>query len=137
MSGVRDRFAGLDSWRVDAIFAIAITVELQLQGWLRHGVTEQQRLVTAVASVLVAAPIAVRRARPGVALVFCRSVVAIQTLLNGEILIDSLTAPDSVVPELVLLVLCYSRRRLARFAPQPPHPDARPRPARRLRVHAR
>jgi signal transduction histidine kinase len=86
MRALRERVAGLDPTRVDAIFALAMIVELELEAWLSSSVPGSHRLATAVASVFFAAPIAVRRRMPSVALVFCVSVAAIQTLLGGEVL---------------------------------------------------
>jgi signal transduction histidine kinase len=102
MSVVRHRFAGLDRAFVDPIFAVAVTVGLELQCWLGHGVPEAHRPVTAVASVLFAAPIAVRRRWPGVALLFCVVVAAIFKPLGSELLIG---LNGDVVP---VLVLAYS-----------------------------
>jgi signal transduction histidine kinase len=86
MRALRERLAGLDSTRVDAIFALAMIIELELEAWLSSSVPESHRLATAIASVFFAAPIAVRRRLPSIALVFCVSVAAIQTLLGGELL---------------------------------------------------
>ena len=86
MSALRQRLAALDPMRVDAVFALAMIIELELEAWLSNSVPESHRLATAVASVFFAAPIAVRRRFPGVALVFCVSVAAIQTLFGGELL---------------------------------------------------
>jgi signal transduction histidine kinase len=86
MSALRQRLAALDPMRADAIFALAMIIELELEAWLSSSVPESHRLATAVASVFFAAPIAVRRRFPSFALVFCVSVAAIQTLPGGEIL---------------------------------------------------
>jgi len=61
---VRERLTGLDPARVDEIVAVAVIIELELESWLSHGYPAQHRLVIAVASVLFAAPIAVRRRWP-------------------------------------------------------------------------
>ena len=101
MRALRDRL-GLDGWRLDAIFAVVMVVELQLESWLNRGIPDSHRLVTAVACVLFAAPIAIRRSRPAFALVLCCAVAAIQTLVGGE-LISSLTGEL-----VVLVVVAYS-----------------------------
>jgi signal transduction histidine kinase len=102
MSALRERAWSIDGQRVDTIFAVVMIVELQLESWLNRGIPGSHRLVTAVACVLLAAPIAIRRYRPGSALVFSCTVAAIQTLLGGE-LISSLTGEL-----VVLLAVAYA-----------------------------
>ena len=65
MSALRDRLAARRPPRLDAILAVAAIVELELECWLGRGISDPDRLVTAVAAVLFAAPIAVRRALAG------------------------------------------------------------------------
>ena len=102
-SGLRERVAGLDRTRVDAIFAVAVIIELELECWLNRGIPDSHRLATAVAAVFFAAPIAVRRYAPSFALLFCLAVVEIQTPLSGFLLEGSLTG--DLVP---VLILAYS-----------------------------
>jgi signal transduction histidine kinase len=99
---VRDRFADLDHEVVDVIFAIAVTIGLELQCWLRNGIPDAHRPATAVAAVLFAAPIAVRRLWPSFALLFCAVVAAISKLLGSELLMG---LNGDVVP---VMVLAYS-----------------------------
>ncbi len=99
MRAVRERFADLDVAVVDVIFAIAVTIGLELQCWLRNGIPDAHRPVTAVAAVLFAAPIAVRRRWPSFALLFCALVVAISKLLGSELLMG---LNGDVVPVMVL-----------------------------------
>ena len=108
MTALRARVAALDPIRVDAVLALAAIIELELQSSFGHGISDVDRLVTVLACVLYAAPIAVRRRAPGVALVFCAAVAAIQTPLDGQLWSGpfSGTAGD-VMPALVLLVLGY------------------------------
>lgn len=108
MTTLRARVAAIDPIRVDVIIAIAAIIELELQSSFGRGISDLDRLVTVVACVLYAAPIAVRRRAPGVALVFCAAVAAIQTPLDGQLWSGpfSGTAGD-VMPALVLLVLAY------------------------------
>ena len=47
MRALRERVAGLDPMRVDAIFALAMIVELELEAWLSSSVPESHRLATA------------------------------------------------------------------------------------------
>jgi DNA-binding CsgD family transcriptional regulator/signal transduction histidine kinase len=103
MRGLRERVAGLDRAHVDAIFAVAVIIELELECWLNQGIPGSPRLATAVAAVFFAAPIAVRRYVPSLALLFCLAVVVIQTPLGGYLLQGSLTG--DLVP---VLVLAYS-----------------------------
>jgi signal transduction histidine kinase len=99
---VRDRFAAFDSRLVDAIFAIAVIVALELQCWLGNGIPEAHRPVTAIASVFFAAPIAVRRRWPSLALPFCALVAAVAKPINSELLMG---LNGDVLP---VLVLAYS-----------------------------
>jgi signal transduction histidine kinase len=109
MRALLGRVAGLDSRRVDGMFAVAMIIELQLEYSLSGWIPSANRLVTAVAGVLFAAPIAVRRDWPSSALVFCILVAAIQTLLGGQLLLGNLAIPaGGVGPILVLLALSYS-----------------------------
>jgi signal transduction histidine kinase len=103
VSALRDRVAGLDGARLDALLAIAIVVELELECWLDHGIPGSQRLVTAVAIVLLAAPVGFRRRWPAGALVFASAIPTLQALLGGD-----LKASNGVGVMLVLAVLAYS-----------------------------
>jgi signal transduction histidine kinase len=85
---VRERLAGLDPVRADQIVTVAVIIELELELWLSQGYVARHRLVTAVASVLFAAPIAVRRRWPLGALTACAAVCAIQVLLGANIADD-------------------------------------------------
>jgi hypothetical protein len=38
MRGLRERVAGLDRAHVDAIFAVAVIIELELECWLNQGI---------------------------------------------------------------------------------------------------
>lgn len=108
MTALRARVAALGPIRVDVIVAVAAIIELERESSFGRGISDMNRLVTVLACVLYAAPIAVRRRAPGVALVFCAAVAAIQTPLDGQLWSGpfSGTAGD-VVPALVLLVLGY------------------------------
>lgn len=113
MTALRERVAGVDRRRMDAILAVAMIIVLGLQCWLGAGIAGQHQLVTAFAAVFFAAPIAVRRVVPGFALVFSAAVAAIQALLGGGLLSGPLfgnAGPvlGDVVPVIVLLVLGYS-----------------------------
>lgn len=101
MRALSKRIAGLDARRIDAILAVAILVEVEVESWLAHGVSDSDRFLTAAAAVLFASPIAVRRRWPAGALVFCSAVVVIQELLGGD-----LGASNGVL--LVPVVLAYS-----------------------------
>jgi signal transduction histidine kinase len=101
VSALSKRIAGLDARRVDAVLAVAILIELELESSLAHGVSDSHRILTAAAAVLFASPIAVRRRWPAGALVFCSAVAVIQELLGGN-----LGASNGVL--LVSVVLAYS-----------------------------
>jgi signal transduction histidine kinase len=101
---VRPRFtrpASLDSRWLDAILAVAIIIELELEAWLAQGTPEVHRVLTASVAVLFASPIAFRRRWPAGALVFSTTVAVIQSLLGGD-----LSASNGVL--LVPVVLAYS-----------------------------
>ena len=81
-----DRLRHLDQGIVDATLAFAVLVALELTVWLSSGVSESDRVVTAAASVLFAAPIALRRVWPGAAVVFAAGVVTVSMLFGGQLL---------------------------------------------------
>jgi signal transduction histidine kinase len=102
MTTVRTWIDRLDPWIVDAILALAVLVALELTCWLTSGVSRADRIVTAAAAVAVAAPIAIRRVRPGEALVIGAAVVLVSMLFGGQLLSND---NAYVIP---LLVLGYS-----------------------------
>lgn len=88
-AGVRrlfDRVARGDPERVDAVLAVAVTAALELTCVLSSGVSTHDRVVTAVAAVLCAGPIAVRHRWPSGALVFSMAVVLVTMPLGGQLL---------------------------------------------------
>ena len=89
-----------------ALFAAAALIAAELGAWLDRGLTLHERVITAVAAVLLVAPIFWRRSYPGVAFVAAAAVVAAQTVVDGQLLIGPL--PTDVGPVLVLLGLAYS-----------------------------
>lgn len=102
LSGLRDRFGAVDDRVVDGILALAAIVAIELTCWLTSGLSASDRVITAVATVLFAAPIAVRRAWPAVALVFSAAVVVVSVPLGSQLLSND---NAYVVP---ILVLGYS-----------------------------
>ena len=103
LSDVRDRSRGVDRRVVDAILAVAAIVAIELTCWLSPGISDSDRVVTAVAAVLFAAPIAVRRVWPAVALVFSLAVVTVSTPFGGQLLSN-----DNAVRDSRRCVLSYS-----------------------------
>jgi signal transduction histidine kinase len=101
MRSLRDRLAGIDQSRVDAVLAIAILVELELEIWLDRGIAASHRPLTAVAGVLLVLPVAVRRRWPAGALVWCSAVTTAEALLGGGL---SATSGLGVMLAFVLLV---------------------------------
>ena len=99
LSDVRDRLGGVDHRLVDTILALAAIVAIELTCWLTSGVSASDRVITAVAAVLFAAPIAVRRVWPAVALVFSPAVVTVSTPFGGQLLSND---NAYVIPVLVL-----------------------------------
>jgi signal transduction histidine kinase len=98
MRAWRDRVVGFVRERLDMLITIAVIVELQLEFWLNSGIPESHRLPTAIVIVAFAAPIAIRRRRPALALVLCTAVAAVQALLG----LDLMSANGILVPPIVL-----------------------------------
>ncbi|HEY6472006.1 MAG TPA: histidine kinase [Acidimicrobiales bacterium] len=94
-----------DLRRIDAAAALALVVGLEVQCWLATGVTVQDQVVTAVAAVLFAAPVAVRRRWPGPALMVASAVLLVQVPLGGQLLVAPL--PSELLAVAVLLALAY------------------------------
>jgi hypothetical protein len=86
LSGARDRLVRVDRRIVDAILAAVVLVAIELTCWLSPGMSDSERIVTAAAAVLFAAPIAVRRDWPGAALVFSLAVVTVSMLFGSQLL---------------------------------------------------
>ncbi len=86
LSDERDRFGGVDRRVIDAIVALATVVALELTCWLTSGISTSDRVITTIAAVLFAAPIAVRRVWPALALVFSLAVVTLSTRFGGQLL---------------------------------------------------
>ncbi|HEY3728174.1 MAG TPA: histidine kinase [Solirubrobacteraceae bacterium] len=103
MTALRGPLAGPDRRRLDLLLAIAIAIALELEVWLDPDIPASLRPLTAVAAVLFAAPVAVRRPWPAPALLSCTAVAAIQALLGGE-----LRATSGIPMMLALVVLTYS-----------------------------
>jgi signal transduction histidine kinase len=101
VSALHNRIARVDPRRIDAILAMAILIELEVEIQLDHGISDSHRAITIVAAALFAAPIAVRRRWPAGALVFCSAVALVEALLGGD-----LVASNGVL--LVPVVLAYS-----------------------------
>ena len=102
MSDLRDRLGGVDHRLVDAILALAAIVAIQLTCWLSSGISTPDRVITAVAAVLFAGPIALRRACPAVALVLSLAVVTVSVPFGSQLLSND---NAYVIP---VLVLSYS-----------------------------
>jgi signal transduction histidine kinase len=91
---------------VDPVLAALLIGALELNTALTHGISSHERTTTAIAALLFAAPVAVRRFVPGGALVAACSVLLIQTPLGGQLLAGGL--PDMLLPGAVLLLLTYA-----------------------------
>ena len=89
-----------------AIFASIALAAAELECWLDTGLSTHERVVTAVAGVLLVAPVLGRRSHPGAAFVAAALVVAAQTFVDGQLLTGPL--PTDLGPVLVLLGLAYS-----------------------------
>jgi len=96
------------TWRVgfDAALAAALLVAVELQIWFGRDSTDRHWAVGAVAGALFAAPIAMRRRWPGVALLGAALVAAAQAALGGQLVAGAL--PTLVPAVAILVVLAYS-----------------------------
>lgn len=99
LSRVHDRLGGLDPRFADATLALAAIIAIELTCWVTSGVSSPDRIVTAVAAVPFAAPIAVRRVWPGFALVFSAAVVVVSMPFGSQLLSND---NAYVIPVLVL-----------------------------------
>jgi signal transduction histidine kinase len=99
LSDARDRFGDVDRRVMDAILALAAVVAIELTCWLTSGISTSDRVITAVAAILFAAPIAVRRVWPALALVFSLAVVTVSMPFGGQLLSND---NAYVIPVLVL-----------------------------------
>ena len=81
------------------MLAGATVVALELTCWLSPGLSNGDRIVTAIAAVLQAAPIAVRRVCPAAALVFSMAVVIVSMPFGGQLLSND---NAYVIPPLLL-----------------------------------
>jgi signal transduction histidine kinase len=100
MKAVRNGVARIDGGRLDALVAMALLVELELECRL-DGVSSLP--LTSIAAVLVVAPVAVRRRWPAAALVFSTAALTTQALLGGDV-----DATNGVSVLLALGLLAYS-----------------------------
>ncbi len=102
LSGVRDRLGAVDYRLLDAIVALAAIVAIELTCWLTPGTSTSDRVITAVAAVLFAGSIALRRVWPAVALVFSLAVVTVAMPFGSQLLSND---NAYVIP---VLLLSYS-----------------------------
>jgi signal transduction histidine kinase len=91
--------ARADRPAVDSILAIAAIAALELTCWLSPGLTNHDRIVTAIAAIFSGAPIASRRVWPAGALVFSMAVVTVSMPFGGQLLSND---NAYVIPPLVL-----------------------------------
>jgi signal transduction histidine kinase len=89
----------VDPWAVDSLLALATIAALELTCWLSPGLSNRERTITAIAAVLYAAPIAVRRVWPAAALVFSMAVVTVSMPFGGQLLSND---NAYVIPPLLL-----------------------------------
>jgi signal transduction histidine kinase len=89
----------VDPRAVDLMLALATIAALELTCWLSPGLSNRERTVTAIAAVLYAAPIAVRRVWPAAALVFSMAVVTVSMPFGGQLLSNDNAC---VIPPLLL-----------------------------------
>jgi signal transduction histidine kinase len=88
----------IDLALVDALIAVALTIDLILEAALGRGLPD--RLATALFAVLFAAPVAVRRRWPAAAVIACTAAALLQDVFNGQLF--NLPSSSAVIP----LMLC-------------------------------
>jgi signal transduction histidine kinase len=101
MRALRER--GLLGTRLDMLLAVAIGLELELECWLGRATPVTHQALEAIAIVLFAAPIAVRRRWPAGALVCSSATLTTQALLGGK-----LGSSNGIGVILTLALLAYS-----------------------------
>lgn len=101
MRALRARW--LSDTRLDALLAMTIAIELQLECWLGNSTPTTHRILEAIAIVLFTAPIVVRRQWPARALVCSSATLTLQALLGGE-----LGSSSGIGVILTLALLAYS-----------------------------
>lgn len=89
--------------RFDALLAVAIAIELEIECWLDLATPTTHRPFEAIAIVLFTAPIVVRRRWPAGALVCSSATLTAQALLGGE-----LGTSNGISMILTLALLSYS-----------------------------
>jgi signal transduction histidine kinase len=97
--GLRDWSGRVDPRIIDLGLALAVLAAVEVTCWVSSGVSESDRIVTAIAAVAFAAPIAVRRQWPAEALVICAAVATVSTQFGGQLLSND---NAYVIPVLVL-----------------------------------
>jgi signal transduction histidine kinase len=111
VSALRERIGGLRPTVVDGLLAVGLLIEMEIEAWLDTTVPASDRLITAAAAVLYAAPVSCRRKWPGAALVACAAVAAAQAPLGGNLLVG-MTGP--LLPPIVLSYTAGARLELRR-----------------------
>lgn len=86
MTRLPGTLARIDRRAVDSVLAVVTVAALELTCWLSPGVSTHDRIVTTIAAVFTAAPIAVRRVWPAAALVCSMAVVILSTHFGGQLL---------------------------------------------------
>ncbi|HEX5265468.1 MAG TPA: hypothetical protein VFW24_01730 [Acidimicrobiales bacterium] len=104
----------LDAPWLDVVLALTLVVEMELETWLAPSLIPTHRLVTAVAVVLYAAPIAWRGRWPLAALLASTTVAMVQAPLGGDIL-GGMTG--SLLPPIALAYRAGTARSLNRGLP--------------------
>ena len=89
------RFSGTDWVRVDRLVGVALLVAIELQVWL--GPQIQQRVAVALAGVVLAAAVAVRRRWPLAAVLTGCAALLVQGMLGGNIISKAQGADAAVV----------------------------------------
>jgi len=103
MRSLREALARLGPARADELLAAVIAILIVAEAVSADGIDSTRGTLTALAGVLLAAPVALRRRRPGAALVTAAAVAAVQAAAGGE-----LGQTGGVGVLLALAVLAYS-----------------------------
>ena len=84
MTAARDRLRGIDLRSLDVLAAVLLSLDLVLEPALENGIPH--RLATAVMGVLLGGMVAVRRSRPGAAVIGCSLVALAQEPFHAQLL---------------------------------------------------
>jgi len=112
MTALRAHVGRLRPELVDGLIALVLLLELELESWLDTVVPGPHRLGAALASVVLVAPVAVRRRWPAAAFVACAAVAGVLQGPPLDNVLDGITG--TILPLLLLAFTAGARLNLRR-----------------------